>query len=265
MRLAALEPGLAEHLASAGVKDLADPGEAWPRLHAKEGRSATLVDRYAIEAAARSITIDEMTEDDKVRLRGEVLGALYPGIELIGGPGRDPVEVVAYDPDWPRRFGGRRDRLVDSLGPVALRIDHIGSTSVPGLAAKPVVDVQVSVSDPEAEDRYVPAIEGLGVPLRAREPDHRYFRPPPGRPRDVQIHVCRSGSPWESDHLRIRDYLLANAAARSAYQTLKLELAERFHNDRLAYNESKTAFILDTLEAAEEWAAASGWTVEAGP
>ncbi len=262
MDLTSLDPELATRLMSAEVEDFAEPREAWRRLHAREGRRATLVDRYAIEAAVRGVTITELTEDDKARLQREVLEAQYPGIELIGGTGRDPIEVVSHDPEWPRRFETWRDRLMAGLGSVAVRVDHIGSTSVPGLLAKPVIDIQVSVSDPDVEDRYVPTIEGLGVPLRAREPDHRYFRPQPGPPRDVQIHVCRSGSVWERDHLLFRDYLRADPAIRSAYRALKLELAERFRHDRLAYNESKTAFILNAIEAAEEWAAATGWTAE---
>jgi GrpB-like predicted nucleotidyltransferase (UPF0157 family) len=253
------DPELAARLASAGVDDIDDPKEAWDRLHAGEGRRATLIDRYAVEAAARDVTIAELSEDDKARFRREVLEAQYPGIELLGGGRRDPIEVVPYDPEWVRRFAAWRDRLTVALGPAATRIDHIGSTSVPGLAAKPVIDVQVSVHDLHAEASYVPAIEALEVPLRARDPDHRYFRPPPGRPRDVQIHVCRSGSTWERDHLLFRDYLRADADLRGAYGGLKLELAERFHDDRLAYNESKTVFILDALSAAEVWAAATGW------
>ncbi|HLF68092.1 MAG TPA: GrpB family protein, partial [Gaiellaceae bacterium] len=140
--------------------------------------------------------------------------------------------------------------------------EHIGSTAVPGLPAKPVVDVQVSVADVEAE-AYAPGIEGLGIALRSREPGHRYFWPAGDRPRDVQIHVCRAGSEWEREHLLLRDFLRADEGTRERYGRLKLELAGRYRDDRLAHNEAKTGFILDALEGAERWAARVGWAVPA--
>jgi len=258
----ALDPALTARLVAAGVEDLGRPREAWYRLHAAEGRGATLIDRYRIEAAARNVMVAELAEGDKARFREEVLTAQYPGIELIGETRRDPIEVVPYDPSWPRHFADRQGQLATALGSVAVRIDHIGSTSVPGMVAKPVIDIQISVLDTEAEELYAPVLADMGVPLRARDPDRRYFRPAPGRPRVVQIHVLRSGSGWERDHLLFRDYLRNDDAVRAAYETLKLELAEHFRHDRLAYNESKTVFILESLEAAEGWAAATGWTLE---
>ncbi|MEN8114246.1 MAG: GrpB family protein [Actinomycetota bacterium] len=97
---------------------------------------------------------------------------------------------------------------------------------------------------------YVPAIESTGVLLRAREPGHRYFRPPADQPRVVHIHVCSSGSAWEADHLLFRDYLREHPEARDAYAALKLELADRHRHDRIAYTEAKTAFVESALIAA---------------
>jgi GrpB-like predicted nucleotidyltransferase (UPF0157 family) len=82
---------------------------------------------------------------------------------------------------------------------------HVGSTSVPGLAAKPVVDIQVSVADLGDEDRYMPPCEAAGLQFRLRDDEHRYFQPPPGQPRDV--HVCQQGGKSERVHLLFRDYL----------------------------------------------------------
>jgi GrpB-like predicted nucleotidyltransferase (UPF0157 family) len=110
------------------------------------------------------------------------------------------------------------------------------------------------------EDAYVSAIEGLGVSLRFREPGHRYFRPAGDRPRTVQIHVCNAGGEWEREHLLFRDYLRADPEVRDAYQRLKHDLADRYRDDRLAYNEGKTGFILDMLEDARAWAQRTGWT-----
>ena len=106
------------------------------------------------------------------------------------GARNDPVEVVDYDVEWPARYEQVRRQLAAVLGAMAVRIEHVGSTAVVGLPAKPIVDVQVSVHDVEDEGAYVPALESLGYPLRMREAGHRYFRPRPGLPRLAQIHVC---------------------------------------------------------------------------
>jgi GrpB-like predicted nucleotidyltransferase (UPF0157 family) len=172
----------------------------------------------------------------------------------------DPIEVVPYDPGWRDRFGDLRARLTAALGPVATRIEHVGSTSVPGLAAKPVVDVQVSVADPEDESSYRWSIETLGFGLRWREPGHRYFRPTPGLPRLAQVHVCSAGSSWERDHILFRDYLRAHPQHAAEYAALKMELAARDAADRIAYTDAKGPFIVETLDRAEAWAARIGWS-----
>ena len=193
----------------------------------------------------------------------EVLTARDPGFRLVTAAGRvstDPIEVLAYDPSWPRRFEGWRDRLAAALGPVARRIEHVGSTAVPGLLAKPVIDIQVTVDDVEAEASFMPAIEGLGVALRSRETGHRYFRPAGDAPRDVQIHVYEPGSAGERAHLLFRDYLRANAPAAAAYADAKRAAADAYRDDRIAYNEAKSGVILDLLTEAEAWARRTGWT-----
>jgi GrpB-like predicted nucleotidyltransferase (UPF0157 family) len=172
-----------------------------------------------------------------------------PRIELLGESGADPIGIVAYDPAWRAGFVEWRVRLLRAV-PAAVRIDHVGSTAVPGLPAKPTIDIQVSVVDVEDESVYVPGIESTGVVLRMREPGHRYFRPPAGEPRVVQIHVCGIESEWEVDHLLFRDYLRGHPEDRDAYATLKLELAEQHRDDRLAYTDAKTQFILTTLDKA---------------
>ena len=151
-------------------------------------------------------------------------------------------------------------RLREQL-PGSGRIHHIGSTAVLGLAAKPVIDILVAVRDAEDEDAYVPAIEAVGVALRSREPGHRYFRPAGVRPRDVQIHVCDLDSDWEREHVLFRDYLRDDVSVREAYARLKLKLAERYRDDRLAYNDAKTGFVLDALADAERWAVRVGWVL----
>jgi GrpB-like predicted nucleotidyltransferase (UPF0157 family) len=253
-----LSPRLVDLLHSLDLDpaEIADPVAAWARLHEVHGPRATLVDRYELEEHVRGTPI---TLEDRARLRLEVLETHYPDLELFGPPSADPVEVVPYDAAWPDRFAGWAKRIAGVLASLRARVEHVGSTAVPGLPAKPVIDVQVSVPSVEDEDAFAPGIESLGLPLRAREPGHRYFRPTGGDPRVVQVHVCDVGGEWERAHLLFRDYLRANEAARDAYADLKRALAARFHDDRLAYNEGKTGFILDALDDAAAWAERTRW------
>jgi GrpB-like predicted nucleotidyltransferase (UPF0157 family) len=173
--------------------------------------------------------------------------------------------VVPYDAAWPSRFAELRNRLVAELGAGAVRIEHVGSTAVPGLAAKPIIDLQVSVADAEDEPAYVPGIERVVAPLRSREPGHRYFRPSGDNPRDAHVHVCDAGSDWERDHLLFRDYLRVHPVARNEYALLKRNLASQYPDDRLAYTDAKSAFILDTLDDARTWAVRTGWELPPTP
>jgi GrpB-like predicted nucleotidyltransferase (UPF0157 family) len=258
---------LALRLRSAGVDptDPGDPREAFLRLHDLYGQRATLLDRYALEAAVRGTSVDELDEEVRARLAAEVIALHEPGWEVIGGSDRtraDPIEVVDYDPDWPARFEIWHARLARALGRFATRIEHVGSTAVPGLAAKPVIDIQISVRAVADEAAYVPAIKRAGVAFRSRDARHRYFRPAGDRPRDVQVHVCEAGSAWERAHLLFRDYLRSEAAARDAYARLKQELSARHRQDRIAYNEAKTDFVLDGMVDAEVWAHRTSWSPE---
>jgi GrpB-like predicted nucleotidyltransferase (UPF0157 family) len=266
MAASALDPQLVRRLADVGLDplDFGEPGEAWRRLHSRFGRRVTLIDRYALEAARRGVRRDQLDRNERARLTREVLSVQYPGLEFTASSGRpvaDPIEVVAYRDAWVASFGEWRKRLHSALGEAAVRIEHVGSTAVQGLPAKPIIDVQVSVRDVEEETSYVPAIEELGVSLRFREPEHRYFRPAGDEPRTVQVHVCTAGGEWEREHLLFRDYLRADPQARAAYARLKQELGERYRDDRLAYNEGKTGFVLDTLNDARAWAERTGWNL----
>jgi GrpB-like predicted nucleotidyltransferase (UPF0157 family) len=131
-----------------------------------------------------------------------------------------------------------------------VRVEHVGSTAVPVLVAKPVVDLQVSVSDVEDEASYRSGLESLGLVLRARERGHRFFRPPAGEPRTVHVHVCEQNSDWEHRHLVFRDELRANPEVARAYGRLKQELVREMGSDRFAYTEGKNDFIQDVIETA---------------
>jgi GrpB-like predicted nucleotidyltransferase (UPF0157 family) len=182
------------------------------------------------------------------------------GARIIGADRTtDPIEIVGYDPAWPARYEEMRARLAGALGPTAVRIDHVGSTAVPGLAAKPIIDIQVSVPDVADATPFKQPIEAQGFASRMIEPGHHYFRPPPGLPRDYQVHVCTIGSDWERRHLLFRDYLRADPETRAGYERMKRDMATRFTNDRLGYNDAKGPFIEAALERADQWAARTGW------
>ncbi len=173
--------------------------------------------------------------------------------------GRDPIEVVPYDQRWEKFFAVSERELRVALAPFVVEIEHIGSTAVPGLAAKPVIDIQVSVPDVDDEAAYRAPIERIGLPMRSREPGHRYFRTPKGALQRIQVHVCPFGGTWERDHLLFRDYLRAHPQVAATYGSLKRALAARYGQDRLAYTEGKTPFIRAAVARAEDWARATGW------
>jgi GrpB-like predicted nucleotidyltransferase (UPF0157 family) len=182
------------------------------------------------------------------------------GARVIGdNRATDPIEIVDYDPGWPARYEEMRARLAEALGATAVRIDHVGSTAVPGLAAKPIIDIQISVPDVENAAAFKDAIEAQGFASRMIEPGHHYFRPPPGLSRDYQVHVCTIGSDWERRHLLFRDLLRADPETAAAYEAMKRDLAARFTNDRIGYNDAKGPFIDAAVERAEEWATRTGW------
>lgn len=167
----------------------------------------------------------------------------------------EPVVIVAYDPGWPRRFGRVRDELLDALrGRPVLGIQHIGSTAVPGLAGKPVIDVAVEVPDlGVVDDGWVAGLRGAGfvyVPeYEAQIPLRRYFHRPAAAGRlACHVHVEVPGSePW-LHHVRFRDALLQSPELCRRYAELKRTLQTRFERDREAYTEGKTSFIRAVLE-----------------
>jgi GrpB-like predicted nucleotidyltransferase (UPF0157 family) len=173
---------------------------------------------------------------------------------------QQPVEVVADDLAWPRRLAELGARLRTALRDVALRIDHIGSTAVPGLAAKPVIDVQISVAALEPVDPFRIPLERLGFVDRAGNPERtkRYFREPPGSPH-THIHVRRAGSSSEQHALLFRNHLRADPAAAAQYAAVKRELAGRHGHDRLAYTDAKDPHVWALVRRADAWAQEKGW------
>jgi GrpB-like predicted nucleotidyltransferase (UPF0157 family) len=239
------------------------PFETWLELRERVGDSVGVRQLYELAGQERGLRGCELPREERFELVRRALPVLYPGHQSTADSGRfDPIEVVPYDEKWPATFARWRTVLVEALGPIASRIEHVGSTAVPRLAAKPVVDIQVSVEDQLREEEYAPKIESVGVQLRSRDNEHRYFRPFPGRPRDVHVHVCSASSNWERAHLLFRDYLRQDQAARDEYAAVKLRAAEVWSDDRMAYTEAKDDVIRRTLSQAETWARDVGWTVD---
>jgi GrpB-like predicted nucleotidyltransferase (UPF0157 family) len=172
----------------------------------------------------------------------------------------DPVIIAAYDPGWPTLFQELGTALRGVLGETALRIDHIGSTAIPGLAAKPVIDVQISVVSFEPLDAYRIPIESLGFVHRRDNPDltKRYFRERPGE-RRTHIHVRSAGSWGEQTALLFRDYVRTHGEAAARYGELKVRLAERYRDDRHRYTDEKGPFIWEIMADANRWSQDIGW------
>jgi GrpB-like predicted nucleotidyltransferase (UPF0157 family) len=162
----------------------------------------------------------------------------------IGGPEPIRILIAEYSEEWPRRFEVERARIAGALGDRALLIEHIGSTSVPGLAAKPIVDIALGVAD--VHDAGVhDALVDAGYVLRVEEPDHRMFRTPA---RDVHVHIYELGSPEIDKYLRFRDRLRTNADDRARYEARKRELAARGEWANMQdYADEKTGVVLDIL------------------
>jgi GrpB-like predicted nucleotidyltransferase (UPF0157 family) len=168
---------------------------------------------------------------------------------LVGGREKREIVIVDYDSSWPARYQLERDRVRRALGASALRIEHIGSAAVPGLAAKPIVDLLVAVADPDDESVTVAALAAAGYELRVREPGHRMFRTPE---RDVHVHVWGHSDLAVTRHLMFRDRLRRSPADRDAYERLKRERAAREWADMNEYADAKGALIEAILARAEE-------------
>ena len=163
----------------------------------------------------------------------------------VGGAERHdgPIELLAYDPAWPERYRREEARVRCGLGQRALRLEHIGSTSVPGLAAKPCIDMVLVVADSSDEPAYVPALEAAGYVLCIREPgwhQHRMFRTPDAR---VNLHVYSDGCPEIDRVLLFRDRLRRVPEERELYERTKRELAQREWRFVQNYADAKSAVI----------------------
>ena len=163
--------------------------------------------------------------------------------------GSREVVVVDYDPSWPARYERERASIVEALGDVmkgVAGIEHVGSTAVPGLAAKAIIDIMVGIRELPVGERCVQPLESLGYEYRGDAgPGRYYFRK--GNPRSHQLHMDEHGSEFWQRHILFRDLLRKRPAVALEYAALKKELAVRYRTDRIAYMEAKTPFIESAL------------------
>jgi GrpB-like predicted nucleotidyltransferase (UPF0157 family) len=162
-----------------------------------------------------------------------------------------PVEIADYDASWPATFAVLRDRVASVLGALALRIDHVGSTAVPGLPAKPIIDLDVVIACLERLPEVVARLETLGYWHEGDlgVPGREAFISPAAAPAH-HLYVCPADSEELARHLAFRDYLRDHRDRVSAYAKLKRSLAQQFRTDRDAYAQGKSTFVEQTLAAA---------------
>jgi GrpB-like predicted nucleotidyltransferase (UPF0157 family) len=172
-----------------------------------------------------------------------------------------PVVIVDYDPEWPARYAAEAARIRETLGDRIVAVEHIGSTAVPGLAAKPIIDLMVGLRRLADAGDCIAPLEGLGyeyVPQYEESmPERRYFHKGPPGSRTHHLHMVEVTSDFWERHLLFRDHLRAHPEETRAYAALKRELAGRHGADREAYTNAKTDFIeaaVDRARAAREMA-----------
>jgi GrpB-like predicted nucleotidyltransferase (UPF0157 family) len=180
-----------------------------------------------------------MTEE---QIRATTIGEVRP---LAG-----PIVVADYDPGWPLLYEREAEIVRTALGPAALQIEHAGSTSVPGLAAKPVIDIILVVPDSNEEDAYVPPLEAAGYVLRVREPDwfrHRMFR---RYEPSVNLHVYSRGCEEVDRMLIFRDRLRTDESDRKLYERTKRELTKKKWKFGQNYADAKSAVVEEIMTRA---------------
>jgi GrpB-like predicted nucleotidyltransferase (UPF0157 family) len=158
-----------------------------------------------------------------------------------------PIEIVEYDLRWPKLYAREEQRIRAALGPKVVGIAHAGSTSVPGLPAKPVIDILLEVPDSSAEDDYLPPLGAAGYRLRIREPEWFEHRVLKGPDTNVNLHVFTAGCEEVEAMLRFRDQLRENAADRELYAATKRDLAAKEWKHVQQYADAKTAIVREIL------------------
>lgn len=179
-----------------------------------------------------------------------------------------PIEIVAYNANWPSQFEDEKRRILAAIGRSVAAVEHVGSTAVPGLAAKPIIDILVGLRSLADAANCIGPLRGLGyeyVPeWEAELPERRYFRRVQPRPRTHHIHMVETTSEFWRRQLLFRDYLRAHHQDARAYETLKRDLATKFEIGR-DYAAAKSAFIKTILDKADRASRLAGKPVASLP
>lgn len=224
-----------------------------PKVHGSAGLCADCVHAQRIESARGSVFFLCALSLTDPRF------PKYPRLPVISCSGYarekirrpDPITVVDYDPRWPALFETLRAEVAGVLGDLALAIEHVGSTAVPGLAAKPIIDIDVLLRSASELSVCIERLAGIGYKHRGDlgVPEREAFAAPPGRPAH-HLYVCPPESREFRRHVAVRDYLRTHPSDASAYGELKRSLAVRYRDERSAYNDAKKEFVEALLRSA---------------
>ena len=166
---------------------------------------------------------------------------------------RGTVKLVPHNPEWDSLFRAEKAKLLVALGDLAVDIQHVGSTAIPTIPAKPIIDIAVFVKSLENVDRVTDKIEVLGYQKKQENrPERRFFTKGPEENRIVYLHIGDEGTSYIKDMITFRDYLIQNPAEAQKYSNLKKELAEKFADNREPYTAAKEKFVQEALEKAKK-------------
>jgi GrpB-like predicted nucleotidyltransferase (UPF0157 family) len=165
-----------------------------------------------------------------------------------------PVVIVRYDPDWPKIYEEESRLIRDAVGGIILSLEQVGSTSVPGLWAKPIIDIIAGVKDSESADRCRVILYNFGYDDASPgdQPDWFYCLGKATHSSGFHLHLVKEGSSFQLRHILFRDWLRSHPFDAEAYMDLKINLSEKYRDDRVAYTQSKTDFINGIVEKAEK-------------
>ena len=173
----------------------------------------------------------------------------------------DKIVIVEWTPTWAHIFARHAHAIRHAMNDLAVRVDHIGSTAIQGMAAKPIIDIQVSVKDLQAQEtQLVDCMKRAGFVWHSENPDltKRYFRERPGEDR-LHIHMRQHGSWNEQWALLFRDYMRTQDDEHAAYIALKRQLAAKYADDRASYVAGKSDHLWQIMKRADAWASQIGW------
>ena len=161
-----------------------------------------------------------------------------------------PITLENYDPLWQKMFSQEKKKLLAMLGN-NVKIEHIGSTTIPGIVAKPEIDILIGINSLDEAQKYIKPLKSLGYPyyprLEEAVPERRYFRKSKGIIPLFHIHMVEKKNEFWRDHILFRDHLLKNPKVAKEYSDLKKNLAKKYHSDRKTYSKEKSKFIESTL------------------